>query len=399
MHSAKELPVKRFSAWAEKTLPLIKNIFIPAAVLTAAVLVFYGIPDLNRGTQLTLHTLFYLLTLLTFGIMLFFNQSKPVFFLLIIILDYALINHLKIAAPAAFADTALFADLGFFTPFYLLLFAFLPERHLLTRFNAGILLLVFAQFAVIEHLNQNGLSLAYPLYETASPLDSSNQLLFLFLFLTLFIRSVAAGKIFDYALLFAALETGIGFYYADSAAAMTVFFTAAVLTVLLAVVTDIFYSTRHDALTGLGSRKAFIIDAGRFPIKYSLGIICIDDYQPLAKMLGRRGRNVLTRLVASIIREKEPDERIYRYSEDEFILILNITEDKNSSFNRLETIRRAVASSAFILPSKKRPIKITVSGSVSDKKRSDADVYEVLARTRKALQKTLSFSHNVTSKA
>ena len=116
-------------------------------------------------------------------------------------------------------------------------------------------------------------------------------------------------------------------------------------------------------------------------------------------MLGRRGRNVLTRLVASIIREKEPDERIYRYSEDEFILILNITEDKNSSFNRLETIRRAVASSAFILPGKKRPIKITVSGSVSDKKRSDADVYEVLARTRKALQKTLSFSHNVTSKA
>ena len=372
---------------------------MPAAVLTAAAMAFYGIPDLGADSRRLLHHLFYLTVLLSFGILLFFNQSKPAFFLLTSLVSYITVNRLKLAEPTDFAQTVLFADITFFIPFYLGLFALIPERRLLTRLNAGILLLFFAQIAVIEYLKRSGISLTQTFYHSASPLASSVQLLFILLLLILFLRSVVTGKIFDYALFFAALENALGLYYADSSAALTIFFEASALTILLAVIHDIYNGTRFDELTGLGSRKAFIIDAKRFPIKYSLGIICIDDYQPLAKILGRRSRSVLTRLVASLIREKEPEEPIYRYGEDEFILILNITDDKNSSFNRLENIRRSIASSVFMLPGKKRPVKITVSGSISDKKRSDADVYEVLARTRKALQKTLKFSHNVTSKA
>ncbi len=388
-----------FSNLAERTLPLIKNIFIPAAILTAAVFAFYGFPQISFDSLLGIHILFYVAVVINFGILLFFNQSKPVFFLLLAAMNYALINHIKLAYPASFAETPLFINICFFTPFYLLFFAFLPEKRLLTNFNAAIMLLFCAQYAVIEHLSREEISLSWEIYASQAPMGSTGQILFAAAAFILFYRTLFQGRIFDYGLFFATIEIGLGFYYADSAAALTIFFTAAALTVLAAVIADIYHDTHFDSLTGLGSRKAFMIDAKNFPIKYSLGLVCIDDYQPLAKMLGRRGRNILTRLVADIIREKEPEERIYRYSEDEFILILNIGEDKNATFNRLENIRRAVASSAFFLPHKKRPIKITVSASVSDKKRSDADVYEVLARTRKALQKTLSFSHNVTSKA
>ena len=48
---------------------------------------------------------------------------------------------------------------------------------------------------------------------------------------------------------------------------------------------------------------------------------------------------------------------------------------------------------------RKKPIKLTVSCAVSEKKRSDANSVEVLVRAHKALQKTYKFTQNVTSKA
>ena len=88
---------------------------------------------------------------------------------------------------------------------------------------------------------------------------------------------------------------------------------------------------------------------------------------------------------------------IYRYSEDEFILIFK-NEDKKQCFEYLEEIRRSIAGSEFVLNSK-RIVKITVSAGVSEKKRSDADADTVLMRTREAVQRTYKFTQNMTSKA
>lgn len=94
----------------------------------------------------------------------------------------------------------------------------------------------------------------------------------------------------------------------------------------------------------------------------------------------------------------ETEAVIYRYGDDELVLIFK-NEDKNAAYEQMEQIRRAVASAEFMLSKSKKPVKLTISGSVSEKKRSDANALEVLSRTRKALQKTSAFSFNVTSKA
>lgn len=74
--------------------------------------------------------------------------------------------------------------------------------------------------------------------------------------------------------------------------------------------------------------------------------------------------------------------------------------DKKESFERLETIRRAVASASFVYHPRRKPIKLTVSAAVSEKKRSDANSFEVLVRALQgSLPKPRSFSHNVTSQA
>lgn len=110
---------------------------------------------------------------------------------------------------------------------------------------------------------------------------------------------------------------------------------------------NIYAETYKDALTGLASRNSYIIHSKDFPLKYSLGIISIDDYDKLASSFSRRGQNVLTKLIASKIVELEKDESIYRYGDDEFVIMYK-NLDKKESFERLETIRRAVASASFV---------------------------------------------------
>ena len=74
-------------------------------------------------------------------------------------------------------------------------------------------------------------------------------------------------------------------------------------------------------------------------------------------------------------------------------------EDKNAAYNQMEQIRRSVASAEFMLAKSPKAVKLTISGSVSEKKRSDANAMEVLSRVHKTLQKTSAFSFNITSKA
>ena len=96
--------------------------------------------------------------------------------------------------------------------------------------------------------------------------------------------------------------------------------------------------------------------------------------------------------------ETETEAQIYRYAEDEFVIIFR-GEDKNTAFEQMEEMRRSIASAEFMLRGYKKPIKLTVSGSVSEKKRSDANAVEVLVRADKALQKAYRFTQNITSKA
>ena len=90
------------------------------------------------------------------------------------------------------------------------------------------------------------------------------------------------------------------------------------------------------------------------------------------------------------------DETVFRYAPDQFIVLYK-KQDKKQAFNHLENIRRAIAGLSFSWSNKQKPIKLTVSCSVAEKKRSDSGAVEVLLRADKAMRKTLKFSHNVTS--
>ena len=384
-------------AQIEKTLPLIGNMLLPAFLFAFALLGFYISTSFSGGMTTFFHVGFYLLSFAGFLILLYFNRSKPVFLLLIMVLSYTLINLFKHGLAENYAGSAAYLSLCTLVPLNLLFFYFWPPRQLLCKTNIWLLLGLFGQYALVEHLARHDVALGFFLSGSA-PLNFLACIAFSLLLAVVFINAIRSGSITDYNFFFAFLCLLLAFYYSGTASGLSVFSFTAVLCLLSALLQNLYNETYKDPLTGLDSRNSYMIHAKNFPLKYSIGIISIDDYDKLGINFGKRIRNILTKLIAERIIELEKDENIYRYSPDEFVIVYK-SLDKNEGFERLETIRRAIASAQFQFSPRRKPIKLTVSASISEKKRSDANSFEVLVRAGKVLQKTRSFSHNVTSKA
>lgn len=383
----------------ENFFPLLRHTVLPALLFAIALLGFYLYQPIAESSLLALHRGFFSLSLAGFLILLYFNQSKPAFFILTAAVGYVLINLLKRIYSDEYILSPEFINLSILVPLNLALFYYLPPLKLLTRRNVYLLLFIFAEYALAEKISLLGFSFGSSLgFSTYSTLNNLSLLLFGAAVISFFITCSITGKILDTSLFFAALEICLGFYYSPSPTAITVFFSASALTIVIAVSAHIYYTTYRDQLTGLASRNSFILHARDFPLKYSIGIILIDDYERLSKVFGKLGLNALVKMISLRISETETEAQIYRYSEDEFVVLFR-GEDKNSAFERMENIRRAVASAEFMLRGYKKPIKLTVSGSISEKKRSDANAVEVLVRADKALQKAYRFTQNITSKA
>lgn len=213
----------------------------------------------------------------------------------------------------------------------------------------------------------------------------------------MFIHVTLNGKNSFYGLFFAYLNIILGLFYSSSASGLSLFFSTGICTLLLTTCIDIYTQIYKDELTYLDSRNAYVAHTKKLLHKYCVCIISIDDYDKLSS-IGKKNRNLITQMIAERIVELEKEAHIYRYTPDEFILIFN-NLDKKESFARLEEIRRSIASALFQYNKRRKALRLTVSASVSEKKRSDANSYEVLLRAEKILQKTKAFSQNVTSQA
>lgn len=391
--------MRHFLSQLEKFFPLLRNSTLPAFLFGLSLLSFYGGSPFEAQSIINLHIAFCSLSLLCFLILVYFNRNKPSFFLLIIFSSYILINYLKNTLGESSLSSASYLNLCTFISLNIGLFYYLPEQKLLTRQSVYILLFLFFEYTIGEHLSRAGISIIPQAeFGSISGLESINLLLFAIVLISQFITSSLTGRILDSGLFFASLCIGFGLYYADSNTSLPLFFGTAIFITLLSGIEHLYQSTYKDELTELPGRNSFLLHSKDFPLKYSIGLILIDDYERLSKVFGRQGINSLVKMISQRLQDTETEAQIYRYNDDEFVVLFR-GEDKKSAFNRVEQMRRSIASAEFMLRGYKKPIKLTVSGSVSEKKRSDANAVEVLVRADKALQKAYRFTQNITSQA
>ena len=374
---------------------LSKNSFIPALLLLISVLIFYTQENIEPSSQSTLHIAFYCLSLISLSALFYFNQSHPAFFIILMTLSYFLINLFKSQFGEDYTTSAAYISLCFLAPINFLALYFLPNKKLFKKKNAYILLILLAQFSIVEKLSTQGISLGIGFL--IGSLDAASLLLFFIIAIVLFINCSLSGKILTTAMFFGFMNIFLGFYYSDNSSALTIFFSTAALTVTIAILENFYHTTYKDVLTGLLSRNSFILQSKELPLKYSVGIIAIDNYENLKKAFNKKGINNIIKMVAELIDQSETPN-IYRYTEDKFVLIFK-NDTIKESFAAVEKIRRSIASSEFMVNKNYKNLKLTVSAGVSEKKRSDSDATSVLVRAHKALQKAYKFTQNVTTKA
>lgn len=384
---------------AEKIFPLIVHMLLPAVLFGGCLLCFHIGAPFSSSITSTMHVFFYIFSFISTIILLYFNLNKSLFFILSMVIAYIVINQLKILHGGNFTSTVAYQNSSVFLPTNLLFFYFWPNRRFLSRDTVYLLLAFFAEFALIEYLCRNNISINLTTeFMSLTPFNLISFFLFAALFISTFTNAVRFGDIWNYNALFAGLFIGCGLYYSATTSGLTIFFLGAIICLLMSISQNIYLETYRDPLTGLYSRNSFIIHSKNFPLKYSLGIVSIDDYDKLALNFGKHTQNILIKLITDKLLELEKEESIYRYSPDEFVIVYK-NLDKNETFTQIEAIRRSIASSLFEYSPHKKALKLTISGAVSEKKRQDLNSFEVLIRARKVLQKTRNFSHNVTSKA
>ena len=379
-------------------VPQIQNSLLPTFIFACALLGYFIYGEISVLARHNLHTIFWSSSLITFFILSLFNYRKPFFFLLTIIVSYILINYLKRQYSLDYLSYPSYINLCFFAPINLAIFYFLHNQKLFCSRNLYFFMLIFLEIAIGEALNDYNFVISFNSEADGINLNSLSVLLFLIFLIAAFIKCNISGYIEDTSLFFSGLNIFAGYYYSASSTALSIFFSAATITLLLGTIKNIHYALGHDFLTGLASRRAYLKESAKFPLKYSLSIICLDNYKHLYKAFGHFKTQKLLQMLANRLIELEPENPIYRYSTDEFILIFK-NDNLKQSFVKLDNIRREIAASEFMFSSKQKGIKLTISGCISEKKRSDSNATEVLIRARKTLQKTYQFTQNLISKA
>jgi GGDEF domain-containing protein len=306
---------------------------------------------------------------------------------------YVLINQLKRTYGGDFTQSINFAYLITLFPLNLLLFYVVGRFRFLSSTSLKFITLLLIEYGVAEVLIKNQINLNVVIFG----MNAISFLLFFSLILTILIKSINHNNMYEYTYLYVVISTATGIYYSQNSSGLSLFFFVAQLLIVIDLVYTLIYNHFYDGTTGFYSRNSYLLKSKHFPFKYNLGIVSIDNYDKLQKSFGYKKQKILTNLIAEVIQELTAEEEVFRYAPDQFVVLYR-DKDNKESFAHIDNIRRIIAGLSFSWSSKQQPIKLTVSCSLAEKKRSDVGALDVLIRADKAMKKTLKFSHNVTSR-
>ena len=315
------------------------------------------------------------------------------FCLIVNLIAYVLINQIKREYGAEFEQTICFGYLMILLPLNLLIFYILGRFRFLSVRSLQLVMLILLEYGIADVLNKHNINLNISFLGV----NILSCFFYFLLILIAFIKSVNSNRNYDYTFMYVAISTATGLYFAENSTGLSMFFFIAQLIIFIDLVYTLTYNHFYDETTGFYSRNSYLLKSKHFPFKYNLGIVSIDNYDKLQKTFGYKKQKILTNLIAEVIQELTPEEEVFRYAADQFVVLYK-DKDNKESFAHLDNIRRIIAGLSFSWSIKQKPIKLTVSCSLAEKKRSDASSIEVLMRADKAMQKTLKFSHNVTSR-
>lgn len=287
--------------------------------------------------------------------------------------------------PAPAGDFAKFAGL-FLLPLNFALFAWLPERGVLT--HSGILKMgiILAQFLGVLMLSQHqggawerflrwgggqaGQGTApemtgWAWMPWAARLAFAGSAIFLVVLVFRRRTKVEQGLLWALAALFVALSQ------AERPDALFFYSAAAGLTLLLSVLEHGYDIAYRDALTGLPGRRAFNEALPQLGNQYTIAMCDVDRFKEFNDTHGHDAGDQVLRMVASKLSRVQGGGRVFRYGGEEFAVVFRGRAAREAQ-PFLESLREAIAATSFGLRGPDRPEKKPDQKPETDRKDSVA---------------------------
>lgn len=334
-------------------LRIIEPFFAPAAILIAATLVVLSLPaDLIVASE------FFPFGILPVGVILslWFNRGRA--FLALTSLFFAYIGY-GVAAKAhsdPFAVDAVVSAIAIFIPLNVALMLALPERGVFHFRSYRWLLLLTVEILLAAWISSSGQS---PLSGVAWRAVIDHWLLHPdptpFVGRLLFAAGIALaiGRIFERR---SPQEIGLGsallaFFAActwiDLPGAFAIFFAAAGIILLVAILQESHRLAFHDELTGLPGRRMLEEQLAGLGPAFTIAMVDVDHFKQFNDTHGHDVGDQVLRMVGASLADIKGGGRAYRYGGEEFAILF---PDKalKESVPHLDQLRITIQNYALI---------------------------------------------------
>ena len=383
----------------EKIFKFNKGAWLPITIMGAFLIYFFSVSEFSEENYQTIHASFIGCIFLTMIVMGGLKILSSVMLASVIYISYLMINSLRYTYGEDYIFSSGYNIWSALILPNLSLAYFIFRKQKNYKYWSFFYVFLFLQTALIEKLQNHSIDAdSYYFYKHIGMFNYPALSISLLCIAILLIYYIAKGKILGATTLFTSIAVFMGIYYSDDILAFSLFFLAASLILLVSSVYHTFYIRSRDEELGIENSHGYYRDAeNKYPLKYSISLMYIDEYERLMKRFGQRKMLQLKKMFLERIKGVNTDVLIYNYKSDALILAFT-NMNASESFEKAENIRRSIAKSIFVF-NENNNLQLTVSQCVSEKKRSDANAYAALTRAEENLQKACKFTRNITIKA
>lgn len=356
-----------------------------------------------------------------------FKRSRAVFVLLIGCAVFALLYKVLPVLGDVTRVRLWFASAAFLLPCNLLLYAFMEDRGVFTRWGLGMLALILGQFIVVAFVVRGGGMLlasslgrsmqhsveswlyASPLpawFDGWTPLSQLSIIMMFIAAIVLSVRVVRLGDGFSASLLGTLLSLWGALHMVGNGPVVAIFIASAGAAQLTALFSDSYSMAFVDELTEVPSRRALMADAKKLGGNYCVAMADVDHFKAFNDTYGHDVGDDVLRMVAARLSAVEGGGKAYRYGGEEFTILFPRME-KTDAKPYLEAVRESVAALPFRIRTRNKSAKavreksVTVTISIGLAQREDGEeAFEaVLKKADKALYKAKKAGRNKVSVA
>jgi GGDEF domain-containing protein len=239
------------------------------------------------------------------------------FFTISSLLCYIFINIIKREYGADFNQTIWFNYLVILYPLNIILFYLYGRFRFISSKSLHMIMLILLEYGVVDLLGKHNVNLSI----MVGKINILAAILYFGFVMLFLVKSIQSNNSYNYSTLYSAIAIATGIYFSNSASGLSLFFFSSQLIIFIDLIFTLTYNYFYDETTGFYSRNSYLIKSKNFPFKYNLGIISIDNYDKLLKAFGYKKQKILTNLIAEVVQELTSEEVVFRYAQDQFVVL------------------------------------------------------------------------------